>query len=357
MAFADEGTSRVASGESIADALAVSPNLWLDSGTHEIGETIELPPYGGGMLRGNGPELSAAFSSRPSVSRTAVAWAGEAGGTMFTLDGQVGLGFEGLSFVGKASATAEDIAGVCHHWRHTGSYGSGEAFYKQVSFQHFGTAIECAAAQLEGTCAGIHFVKVTGQDLDCFLKVNNDQGLNYILDHCSFNFIDRVCHFVRGGNLDVRNGNLAGCGHTNWCFELAALGNNLFANTFRNLRIEQGTKRLLKFSGSAHVVIEGLTEAQANQAVTMIDMTGGRLTIRDSRLVTHDATDPFLVVRNQPGGSPGVVIFENVHFAAESFDIAEWAVGLTQSPAATIALRGCTYGANFTRIADSSPWS
>lgn len=342
-------------GGDLQAAVNISPNILIPAGVTVITSTVEYPSggeYGGGTMRGQGMELSAAFSTRAAVSKGIIAWDGANGGTMIELDGQAGLLFEQISFVGKAESGDTDQAGIGHHWRQTGSRGAGESFYHQCSFQHMDTAVKFADADLEGTCAGTHFLKCTGQSLDTFMHVTNDQGLNYVLDHCSFNLIDRVCLFTNGGNLDVRHGNLAGCGTTNWCYEFVGVGINNYASSFSNLRIEQNTQRLLKATGTGVYTFENLTEAQLSQDVTMFDLTGGLLIIRDSHLTTCDLTNPTIKITNNSGGSPGFVFIENTHFSVTAFNIHEWISRVTTNVQAIIVIRNCFYGANFLRIPD-----
>lgn len=345
----------VLAGGNLASALALSPNINLGSGLITTSATLVYPtstPYGGGKMLGKGGELSTAFAARADESRSQVAWSGVDGGTLMELDGQLGLLFEQISFLGKPSSGATDRAGIGHHWKMSGGFGSGESTYLMCTFQHFDTAIKFGVSQGDGTCAGMHFIKCTAQNVDVFMNVENDQGLNYILDHCSFNSVDRVIYCERGGNIDMRNGNLATCGATNWCIELAALAGNLWCNTFRNVRIEQNTKRFLKMVGSAEVVIDGFTEAQADQNVTMFDQTGGKLTVKNGYFVTHDSTNPTFKITNHGGGSPGVLTFENCHFATETFILTEWVNRVTQTAPAIVTFKGCTYGANFKALPD-----
>lgn len=342
----------------LADAIALTPNILIPAGVTAFSTTIEYPtvaPYGGGKMQGQGKETSTAFSARADASRSVVRWDGADGGTMIELDGQLGLLFEQISFVGKASVGATDRAGIGHHWKMTGSSGSGESTYFMCTFQYMDLAIKFADNIGDGTCAGMHFIKCDAQNIDTFMQVMNNQGLNYVLDHCSFNFIDRVCLFTRGGNLDVRNGNLAGCGTTNWCFEFAALDTNLYANTFRNLRVEQNTKRICKITGVCVVVFDGLTEAQTDQNVTMFEQIGGVLIIRNSKLVTNDTTNPTFVVNQQGGGSVGILIIENTQFQGiTSFVFTDWINRANVNTPAVVVFRGNTFGTNFTPLPDFS---
>jgi hypothetical protein len=57
--------------------------------------------------------------------------------------------------------------------------------------------------------------------------------------------------------LPIRGGNFAGCGATNWIFELSNLGSAIYTNSFRDVRIEQNSKRVLKSVGGC-VIIETL---------------------------------------------------------------------------------------------------
>ncbi|MER9791298.1 hypothetical protein [Mesorhizobium sp. M0213] len=345
-------------GGDLASVIAIGPNGFVPAGTVLVDKTIAYPtltPYGGGALRGQGMETSNAFSPRAASSKSTIAWNGTSGGTLMELDGQLGLLFEQLSFVGKPSLRAPSRAGICHHWlQTTKAFGSGESLYVECSFQHFGTAIKFANNRGDATCAGMHFLKCVVQNLDTFIHVMNDQGLNYVLDHVSCNFIDRVALFERGGNLDMRNGNLAGCGTINWCFELAAIGSNLYVNSFRNVRIEQGTKRLLKMTGSGSVVFDGLTEAQPNQSVTMFEQIGGILTVRNAHLTTNGAANPTFVVRNQDGGSPGILFLENVHFAENTFVLTDWVSRPSTSASSIVVMKNCTHGTNFQPIPNFS---
>ncbi len=346
----------ITTGAQLIAAVATSPNIILGAGQIPVSTAISYPtgaPYGGGIMRGKGMEISAAFSARSSESRSQVAWGGAAGATLITLDGQAGLLFEQISFVGKPSSGASGRAAIGHHWKQSGGFGSGESTYFMCSFQHFDTAIKFGVNQLDGTCAGMHFIKCQAQNVDTFMHVVNDQGLNYILDHCSFNFIDRVIYCERGGNIDMRNGNMAGCGTTNWCVELAAISTNLWANTFRNVRIEQNTKRFLKMTGSGEVIIDGFTEAQSNQSVTMFNQTGGKLTVRNGALVTHDTTNPTFVINNNSGGSPGILVLENVHFSGiTEFVFTDWINRADANSPAVVIIRQCTYGSGFKALPD-----
>ncbi|TIS80420.1 MAG: hypothetical protein E5W94_01250 [Mesorhizobium sp.] len=345
-------------GGELASVIAIGPNGFIPAGTVLVDKTIEYPkspPYGGGALRGQGMETSNAFSARAANSKSIVAWNGASDGTLMELDGQLGLLFEQISFVGKPSPRAANRAGICQHWRQTtAAFGSGESLYIECSFQHFDIALKFADGRRDATCAGIHFLKCVVQNVNTFIQVMNDQGLNFVLDHVSCNFIDRIALFERGGNLDLRNGNIAGCGTTNWCFEFAALGNNLYANSFRNLRIEQGTKRLLKMTGSGSAVFDGLTEAQPNQNATLFEQTGGILTVRNAHLVTNGAENPTFIVRSQDGGSPGILFLENVHFAESSFVLTDWIDRRSTNASAIVVVKSCTHGANFQPIPDFS---
>ncbi|MER9545621.1 hypothetical protein NKI72_26810 [Mesorhizobium sp. M0437] len=345
-------------GGDLASVIEIGPNGFVPAGTVLVDKTIAYPkltPYGGGALRGQGMETSNAFSPRATSSKSTIVWNGIGGGSLMELDGQLGLLFEQLSFVGKPSLKATSRAGICHHWlQTTKAFGSGESLYVECSFQHFDTAVKFANSRGDATCAGMHFLKCVVQNVDTFIHVMNDQGLNFVLDHVSCNFIDRVTLFERGGNVDVRNGNLAGCGIINWCFELAAIGNNLYVNSFRNVRIEQGTKRLLKMIGSGSVIFDGLTEAQPNQNVTMFEQTGGVLSVRNAHLTTNSAANPTFIVRNQDGGSRGILFLENVHFAENTFVLTHWIGRPSTSASSIVVMKNCTHGTNFQPIPDFS---
>ena len=326
------------------------------SGQFPISSTITFPSsgaYGGGRWQGAGSEWSTAFSSRSQNALSRLRWDGSVGGTMLNLDGQLGMTFADLSFVGKSSAGALNQAGVLNQWSMSGSAGSGESIYLNCTWQYYDIAVRMGTSVGDGTCAGLQFVKCSTQNGSTFLQVENSQGLNYVLDHFSANFVDRVAYLKRGGNLQVRGGNFAGCGATNWIFELSNLGTSIYANSFRDVRIEQNSKRVLKSVGGC-VIIEGMTEAQTNQAVTMFDFAGTKAIIRDSRLITRDATNPTITLTNQSGGFVGSLMCECVHFDATVFTVSEWVQRTNQNVHSIVTFVGCTYGANETPIADFS---
>lgn len=340
----------------ISGAASNAQSVLIPAGVYPVSSTIAATttgPYGGGHWRGSGAEWSQAFSARSQNAVSRIRWDGSAGGTLVELDGQLGMSFSDLSFVGRSSMAASNQAGIGMHWRMTGPAGAGESIHTNCSWQYFDVAIQAASTAGEGTCAGLHFVKSTAHYCNTVLQVENNQGLNYVLDHFSANFCDRVAYLKRGGNLQVRGGNFAGCGATNWVFELANLGTAIYANNFKDVRIEQNSKRIIKSVGGS-LVVEGMTEAQSNQAVKMFDFQGTKAIIRDSRLITRDSTNPTIDLANQSGGFVGSLTCERVHFDVSSFVLAEWVRRTNPNVHSIITFKGCTYGAAETPIADFS---
>lgn len=327
------------------------------AGDYLVTSTVAFPvaaPFGGGHISGFGKEVSAAFTpGRSAGAMTRVLWGGTAGGTLWQMDGQAGLTIKNMAFVGISADGATNKAGVGHQYLTSAGFGSGISRYENVSFSNFAVAVRCGDQIGDANCADLSFHDASINDNDVFLQVENDQGVNYDFYSSSANRTDRIAYFKRGGNLRFHGGNLAACGETNWCFEFESLGDNTYGNSIRDLRIEQNTKRLVKAVGG-HVLVEDLTEAQSNQAVTMFDFQGTHAVVRGGRLVTHDAANPTFSLRNQPGGYAGSLLLDGVQFDVDTFAIAEWLNLANIGAQSHVIMRGCTYGANGLPLPDFS---
>jgi hypothetical protein len=327
------------------------------SGIYRLNSTVAFPtttPYGGGLFRGAGRAGGGAWgTARSGKSFTAFVWGGTVGGTMFTMDGQVAVQFEHLSWDGRSSGVAVNNAGVGVQVSMTGGFGSAAHVFQNCQFDYMDVAIRCGTAPADTTCSDLRIRDSGANNVGTFLKVENDQGLNYVFDFFSANNCDRIAHFVRGGNLDFRMGNMATCGATNWLFDLAAISDNSYGNSIRNLRVEQNSKRVCKQVGGS-ITIENLTEAQFDQNVTMFDFAGVNAVIRDSRLVTNDTTNPTIRLDRQSGGFNGHLLLENVYFDVASWVLGDWISRPNVNARTDLTVRGCSYGTNAIAIEDFS---
>jgi len=86
----------------------------------------------------------------------------------------------------------------------------------------------------------------------------------------------------------------------------------------------------------------------------MFEFSGVDAVIKNSRLVTNDATTPAILLNNVSGGFEGSLLMENVFFDVSSFDIADWIERDVATTHSTITFKNCTFGVNGSQIKDFS---
>lgn len=292
-----------------------------------------------------------------------IVWYGSAGSTMFEWDTIVGSALIGIAFRGGsgASAPSANQAGIILNisQRNTGLPGSGVHLLDRCSFADFAVAVRCGEGQVTGggNCDTTTFREATFQNGTTCLDLTHQQNLVYNFDGTSsFLSVKNIVKSSAGGYFNIDDLNANGCGGTttnDWMFDLAG-GQFVGTHKISRGRIEGNCKQLLRVNGGyCNVLIEGLTEAQSNQSVTMFDLTGGSTTIIGGQLITNDTTNPtFYLHQHSASGTAPVLHLDKVMFDQNNWTPANW-FKIQDGAYPYIRMTGC-YLQNGRRIPD---WS
>jgi hypothetical protein len=320
----------------------------LMAGEFRTGTTLTAPVGTCGMVF-EGAGISVFHNTAPHAygSPSVLAWSGVEGGAMFDMDGVLGFDFAHMTFLGRPSGVGSRAG---YFWKavYDPSSGAGEATFDSCSFEDFDTVFKFGEGGTIGS-GGTVWQKCQASDCGVFLETTNNNAVGLSFNEFSGNRISTVMKGTEGGGgLSVRTMNLAQCnteatGTTGWLFDLNP-GAGAGAILFDGIRIEQGTRHFLRVNQSGLVSVRGLEEPQDNTAQTLFKIEGATVIVCDSRLVSHDATNPTFLLSKGDGGAPGLLVLERVHFQVESWVFAEWIQWTDVNQHTNVVMRDCTYG-------------
>jgi hypothetical protein len=337
----------------IQAAINNSPSLFFPPGRYLVSSTLTMPtspPNCGGVWQGAGSLKEDPRLTTRSDDYAAIYWNGAVSGTLLECDGQLSLEFRQLNFVGQKTNGGSLQAGKLIHFKQSGSYGSGESTFHQCTFTDAAAAIQCGVNSGDGTCAGISFDDVFFESCTRGLYVVNNQGVNYYFNNLSANFVVNVIDCEAGGRIGINGGNFVTCGGTgatDYPIRLQTGSTSIFANSIRNLSIEQNTKRFLQVTGPCSVVISGLTEAQTDQDLQMFDIKGAIVTIEHSSLRTNATATPTISIQNHPGGGQrAALVMRSCEFDVASWVPTDWINLVDINDMSQITIEHCKYDTN-----------
>lgn len=326
-------------------------------GINRITRTVTIAPQTrGGIVSGDG---IFPFYNRLNIravtkgSHTVLGWDGVVGGTMFVGDGVLAMHFDSMTFVGRMNPSSTNRAGYFWKSVYTPSAGSGLQIFRDCSWEDFGTVFKMGEG---GTVGGADytFQKCYCGNVDTFLELTNHNALNFNFDQFSAGETRRIVAGAAGGGVvAVRMLNAVACGGTgrdDWMFDFdTTIGNGTIV--FEQVRLENGggtvgCKQFLRMAGFNQIVVRGLEESQLNQSETMFRVLGGNLTIQDSRIASHDARKPTILLSTDGTGQDSALILERVHFdcGRAPWLFSEWIQCSSVNDRCQITLRDCTYG-------------
>jgi len=296
--------------------------LFWPAGGYLITATITIPATSGGIVW----DGSGAYSSNPYTTsrlgpQTILYWGGAAGGTMIQSTSTLGHAISNMTLVGRQSAAA-NRAGILIHSKWQAGFANAHVHLTNVTCYDAAVAIQFADLSTDGNSSDSLFDMLTIFSCDTGLLVKNTQGLNFIFNLYGVDDCRRAVHFEEGGSLTINGVNLSnsgGTGSDEWCFKFDNFGDSSGNAQINNCRIEQNTQQILQAANLGSVQINGMYEAQADQNVTMFDLNGVSLTMRDSRLITNDTTNPCFMLEYGGGSQMPALVIEDSHL-----DVAAW---------------------------------
>lgn len=314
---------------------------------------IGYPPTGGGGKYYAAPEMI---------------WYGTLGGVMWEFDSIGGSALIGIAFRGRPTSGASNRAGVGLNISQRGALvGSGLHLLERVTFNDLTTGVRFGDGQetSAGNCDTTTFRDVTFQSCDVAVDLTHQQNLVYNFEGTSaFISCKTAVRSTAGGYLniaDLNANNAGGTGPDEWMLDLSG-GHYAGTHKVSRARLEAGCQQFLRTkSRYTDVLIEGLTEAQDSQDVTMFDLTGGQVTLIGGCLTTHSASAPTFNLKPDAGsgGLPSVRLY-GVRLDTPRFLYEEW---FTHAAGAfpAVTMRDCEnqYGQRIpsfsTRLEDGLP--
>lgn len=200
------------SSDSIQQAIdqALSNHLgeiYFPAGVFLIKNTINIQNCRGLKISGlgYGGDFVTGWSGAQDHVQTNLVWSGAQGGVMFNMGGAAFLSWSDIDFVG--SPDGSNRASILHSWSDVSptnnGFATGNCDYTRCSFSYATTAINCGSLSTDPNCSDMTFKHITGKELVNFLKVNNDQGVNYVFHYTNLDVEDYMFWFARGGVLNA----------------------------------------------------------------------------------------------------------------------------------------------------------
>jgi hypothetical protein len=330
--------------------------IFFPAGIYRISSTLTFPSgSGGGRVMGSGAYLGDPLGSEDRWgSQTILVWTGADGGTMIEQAGSLAWNFDNLTLMGRPDEGDANRAGIGYLCSWVTGLGSGVGKFTSCSFYDMDVSLQMGELSTDGNCADMAFDTCNWWSVDTCLLVKNTQGLNYRFDSPSVVSAKRFVHCENGGSVLVNMLNTAGCGGagaTEWVFLFDSMDDSTGACIINGWRAEQDTKQLVKAQYLGHITINGFEEAQADQNVTMVSILGVTVTMRDSRIITHDATNPFFSLARGGGGQQGGLFLDNIHFDEATWAFNDW-FKLTSGQDVALKVQNSGYGNLSERLVD-----
>lgn len=181
--------------------------IYFPAGVFLIKNTINIQNCRGLKISGSGygGDLVTGWSGAQDHVQTNLVWSGAQGGVMFNIGGAAFLSWSDIDFVG--SPDGSNRASILHSWSDVSptnnGFATGNCDYTRCSFSYATTAINCGSLSTDLNCSDMTFKHITGKELVNFLKVNNDQGVNYVFQYTNLDVEDYMFWFARGGVLNA----------------------------------------------------------------------------------------------------------------------------------------------------------
>jgi len=192
--------------QAIAAAKAGSGTLYLPAGAYRITDTIDLGRTWGLRIIGAGA-AGQAFStpgdnngvklSAGEFCGTALVWDGPENQPMIRCDGS-GLTLDGVSLWGRGKASAGLLVAKGD------GVGSGHHRIKSLAVNGCGAAVQCGEQQSDGNCADLTIGRLDAEHCGAGLRVVNDQGVNYSIQHLNTKWTGVAVDTQAGGRVDVQ---------------------------------------------------------------------------------------------------------------------------------------------------------
>lgn len=211
-AYGARGDSRTSLGRDCTSAVQAAVDelierggsgiLFAPQGRYRITDTIDFSQLRSFWFLGSGGSCDLQSYNRnfPEVDSTFV-WDGDAGGTMFRMDGK-SFQISNIGVWGKFPGAATR-AGKGIHLGYTAGIGSGQSSIDSLHMSDLDSCFYCGTSPTGANCAGLRFGYVSFFDCTNGLHVINNQGVEYVFDFACLDHCDNGFYFEAGGGLKV----------------------------------------------------------------------------------------------------------------------------------------------------------
>ena len=174
--------------------------LIVPAGDYRITETLKSDLVGKVVIQGEGRKSS-------------IFWDGEPGGTLWRSFGMIHTVFRDLQFSGLPPRSRETArrAGIIFQARSVRG-GNMNNRFANVLFMKADVAVQMGGENRQEMCnADYSFANIHASHLGTFLRVRNDQGVDFLVNKLFGVGCGTVFDFQRGGNLTANNVQLTKC--------------------------------------------------------------------------------------------------------------------------------------------------
>jgi hypothetical protein len=174
--------------------------LVVPAGAYRITGTLTSKLVGGVVIEGEG-------------KKSILFWDGEAGGTMWRSFGMLHTVFRDLWFRGvpPQSKDPEGRAGILFQARSVRG-GNMNNRFESMLFTHAEVGVQMGGDNRQEMCnADYSFANIHASRLGTFLRVRNDQGVDFLVNKLFGVGCGTIFDFQRGGNLTANNVQLTKC--------------------------------------------------------------------------------------------------------------------------------------------------
>jgi len=307
---------------------------------------------GGGWWKGGGMSRTNPQVSTRDGPTTTLIWDGAVGGTMISSAGLAGWAFEDMAFVGRPASGDANRAGILLHFKTNASFGTGHNEINRCSFWDADVCVQQGVATSDTDCDTTNLRQVIFGNSDRGFVNKHGQGLLHYFNQVFGLTCTTVIDFEQGGDIQCDSMNFNGCGGagaTDYAIRMQTMQTQSHTAIFNNLRVENGTVKVLEAKAYGKVILNAFTEGQVDQNSLMFYSEGAIIEFNASRFATFDATTPTFKMTQHAGGFRPAMVFRECTFEATTFTLAEWFT-LTSTSLLGLRIENCTYKGNGTRL-------
>ena len=212
-------------------------SLYFPAGTIRITSTVNVDEIAGGRAFGAGQGRDYSLANSASNS-SRFKWDGDTTSPMFLLNGVTNTSFERLSFIGKSS-TKSDTHALIELRESTYGIPTGFIDFFGTTFKDAEIGVQAGTLFDDTNCADVNFYFTSMNNLTDGLRVNTQQGLNYLFNFVNAGNCVNVFNLERGGSLAASM--VVGSGTEN-VLTLGRGGPNVGVCELNTVRIEKGAR-------------------------------------------------------------------------------------------------------------------